>query len=490
MNSQTHEHIQKLSSLGVYLNKSWIDFVKSKDFRSFDDLLNEFLFTDIEQTTEPNYFLIENIQKPQCFITTPMIIQIDEIIDVSLSDKDRLYNNKSQNPTLKMLVNSGGFKTSGIIQDQIQNLDLDIEPGLKILVKSGAYLIYGVLMICEDNTIVLGGSSPKLIEKRDKMAKLQPRNAAFQNIEEVFDVIPDINFGINPSFIFQDFVTKRNAKNSKTILQTPLQMAHQEQVKTEETIQSTQKSKVENPIKHSIILEQNANMPTFRPTKQMKPSNTNQEQPKKTPPTQLHSPNLTTKMDQSVKSNQISITKSDLPVTSNQVSKTKVPPKQTQTSKLQLNLPAAPIQTSISPSIPNTKPEVPEPVHQPTIIELIRLYDMPRSKTESTYLVNAHFKHLSVNNDNSIPKEKKKMCPFIVTLESNINRQKIDISIDPHFLQQLFDLDYIDKLSPEDLAGTARLCEQKIKEIINSPLYVIDKGRGKPSDRFLLAKQT
>ena len=82
------------------------------------------------------------------------------------------------------------------------------------------------------------------------------------------------------------------------------------------------------------------------------------------------------------------------------------------------------------------------------------------------------------------------MCPFIVTLESNINRQKIDISIDPHFLQQLFDLDYIDKLSPEDLAGTARLCEQKIKEIINSPLYVIDKGRGKPSDRFLLAKQT
>ena len=137
-----------------------------------------------------------------------------------------------------------------------------------------------------------------------------------------------------------------------------------------------------------------------------------------------------------------------------------------------------PNNTSNSTSTPN----------QPSNLELWQLYNFPRQKNESLISVKAHVKRLHVNNDPLLTDEKKKLRPFIVTLESDHSHQKLDISIDPLFLELLFNLDYIFNLPPEDLIGTAHVCEKKIKEILKSPLSIIDKGSGKPHDRYLLTK--
>lgn len=453
MNSKTNEYIQKLLSFGVILKDSWIDQIKFGKFQSFEEFFKEFLFTDIEQTTEPDSFLIENFQKPHYCITKPITVQIDEIVDVSISDKERLHINKSQNPTLKALINSGGFRIAGVLHDQVQNLDLDIEPGIKILIKSGAYLNYGVLLIYEDNVVVLGGNSPQLIEKRDQMIKSQFKTSAFQNIEELYDVIPETDFGFNPSYIFHDLISKRNSKTTKTVLQAPLQNIEQPEPKKEEIsetvpkpkIELISKPKIESIIKHSTLSEANSNMPAFKPTKQLKNSNTKH--------------NILPQSNHQLKQNQIQ--------NPNQLQKSNQTPESSISS----------LDQTTDSSTDKSK-----------IYELGQLLYLPRSQSESLRFVNAHIDCLSINNFGTFGREKKKISPFICTLESNTSRQKIKISIDPLFLQLLFNLDYIDNLSQEDLIGTMRICEKKIKDMLSPPLSVIDLGKGRPYDRFLLTK--
>lgn len=492
MNPEAKEYIQKLLSFGVELKDSWIDLVDFENFRSFEDFFHQFLFTDIEQTTEPDSFLLENLEKPQCSITKPITVQIDEIIDVSISDKYHLQNIKSKFPTLKVLINCGGFKIAGVIHDQIQNLDLDADPGVKILIKPGSSLLCGVLMIYNDNSVILGGNSPQLIEQRDQAIQSDSKISGFQNIEELFSVIPEINFGIHPNYEFQDFTAKKNSRNSKIILHAPFQtIEHQEskeekeeilqpipkskeeilrsiqklKIEKEEIFQPIPKPKTESSSRPTIISESTSNMPSFKPIKQSKNSKANTKEMLNTQNqfstklSNLYPLDQTSKRDQSFEQN----------------SSSRYTSKRDQTPKINQDFE----QKSSSNANSTNHHEV---------LDLIQLFNLPVSERETSYSVNAHVKSLSVNKDNSISKEKKKQYPFIVTLENNFNRQKIDISIDPLFLQLLFNLDYIENLPPDDLFGTVRICEKKIKEMLIPPLTIIDKGKGRFTDRFLLTK--
>jgi len=215
------------SKAGVKVSKSWLSacqsFIRSKnlDPNNEDSILYEILHCDLRQViTDTNHDgniqpqhqsspAMETLQRAitasldgNCQSDIPsnssifrLMLQVEEILDVSKNAEARYSYGpaKPSSPSpigpqkgrcLKLLLSDGRLKSStsappmiGVEVKPIADISTHSNAGLKILIKAPLTIRYGVLMLHEGNTIVLGGNVPTLMEIQKKAVQLAEKNS-------------------------------------------------------------------------------------------------------------------------------------------------------------------------------------------------------------------------------------------------------------------------------------------------------------------------
>ncbi|KAH0786662.1 tudor domain-containing protein 3 [Histomonas meleagridis] len=110
-----------------------------------------------------------------------ILIQVDEITDISLNIEERKTFTTSKNGTLKILLNDGQIKFIGISKEPISKINPASAPGIKISLEPPIEVRYGVLFLSDRQITVYGGESPKMIEQRQRI--LDPKYAQRANAQ-------------------------------------------------------------------------------------------------------------------------------------------------------------------------------------------------------------------------------------------------------------------------------------------------------------------
>lgn len=161
---------QDLKLKDANLKKIWFDDVyKSQNPKT---IFNIFLNTDIEQSSEPLDFMNEICTKGivDFEINDRAILQINEVVDVSLPKYLRSRLEVQRKGTLKLLLTDGVNEIIGITKAPIDcQINPASNPGSKILLKPPIIVKYGVMFLSNDNIQYYGGKSPILIQKRKEI---------------------------------------------------------------------------------------------------------------------------------------------------------------------------------------------------------------------------------------------------------------------------------------------------------------------------------
>ena len=157
-----------LVSIGAAPCKEWLARHTNSSLASVID----FLHTDIRETSAPA--LDPAALALPCFrFGKTTLLQVDEIVNITVPLHDRLEL-KNTKGTMKMLVSDGFCSTAAITKDEISEIQPRLVPGVKIMVRQGTEMRFGVILIRKENVEVLGGRSALMSDRRMKMLVYDP----------------------------------------------------------------------------------------------------------------------------------------------------------------------------------------------------------------------------------------------------------------------------------------------------------------------------
>lgn len=179
-----------LRSRGINAKRKWVEETLVSGAKSPEDVLERFLNADIEETTEcgPENQLSMNFMKPQMILEAPVIVQVNEVVDVSLPELERLEMKESSSPTLKLLL-SDGDSIYGIVQRPIPGIKVGCA-GVKVKISAGTIMRYGVFILNEENTLCLGGRSDKIAAAAEEARQWKPIGFR-ERVEEAMSLLPE-----------------------------------------------------------------------------------------------------------------------------------------------------------------------------------------------------------------------------------------------------------------------------------------------------------
>ena len=152
---------------GFYVKDDWIKNFDQTPVEQLDSVKKKFLETNIDKTSEQISDLL-SFSENHRVTKNDYVVQVDEVVDISLQESDRIVFKHSPRGTLKFLLNTGGEHFVAIEKEKIdsKNISVFMQPGSKIKIKAGSDLWYGVLFLNSSNVLFLGGYAPELVEKR------------------------------------------------------------------------------------------------------------------------------------------------------------------------------------------------------------------------------------------------------------------------------------------------------------------------------------
>lgn len=150
---------------GAKLDADWAKIHAGDDAK---DVLNSFLDSDIDETSRQ---VLEEVylMRDSFILDSPTIFQVNEIVDISLPFIDRVNFIENPKGTLKLLLHTKYVDFIGLCDTGVLNLSPLSLPGIKISIAKGSRAKYGVFVLSSDNTTVLGGSSLKVIKRRQEL---------------------------------------------------------------------------------------------------------------------------------------------------------------------------------------------------------------------------------------------------------------------------------------------------------------------------------
>ena len=153
-----------------------------------DFFLNNDLHTTSDPVIDPESFLYEDY-----ILESTILVQIDEIVDISLplsKRKDFIVNNSEKKRTLKFLLSDGHFQFAAISKDYLSAFDPRIIPGVKMKILTGTRAKFGVLFLKSDMIEIIGGQSLELKKIRnsrviyDENKYKNQQNINFENMNQ------------------------------------------------------------------------------------------------------------------------------------------------------------------------------------------------------------------------------------------------------------------------------------------------------------------
>ena len=151
---------------GYMVKDEWLRSQNTSNMNQINYIKRKFLDSSIEQTCEPILAFKPDTSHPKK-TSQYYVVEIVEVVDISLSETDRIHLKRSPRGTLKFLLNAGGQLFIAIEKSKLpEDFNTTITPGTKLEISPNADFIYGVLFLTPDNCRLLGGMNPALIYKR------------------------------------------------------------------------------------------------------------------------------------------------------------------------------------------------------------------------------------------------------------------------------------------------------------------------------------
>ena len=170
-----------LESMFINPKSKWVGMMLEEGVSNKRELFEIFLNTDIRETSELSG-LSMNFMKPKYFLERPVILQVNEVVDVSLRKDRRFKMDERQSPTLKLLL-SDGDRMIGVAQRHIPGIAVGCA-GVKVKIDKGTVMRYGVFVLNEENTEFLGGRSDAIVSLVGEQQQLNSEETEFEtNIE-------------------------------------------------------------------------------------------------------------------------------------------------------------------------------------------------------------------------------------------------------------------------------------------------------------------
>ena len=152
--------IKILEERGIFVNKDWFDTYKDKNI---DDIIDHYVNEDIKNSTTNMFEKNFNI-KQIYFINFDVIVQVNEIVDISQPYEERLSGIEHNKFTYKMMLQHADNKFIGLLNQNIYGINLSTLPGFKILIKRNSVLRYGVIKLSYKNFEFVGGKSDPIVD--------------------------------------------------------------------------------------------------------------------------------------------------------------------------------------------------------------------------------------------------------------------------------------------------------------------------------------
>ena len=158
---------KKFLSEGISVTNNWLSDMFDRGIFDYSEIKNQFLNLNISLTTE-NSSDFEFDCTEHKTTTMKHVVQVDEVVDISLCQYDRIVFKQSSKGTMKFLLNLGGQHFVGIEKERFDSNDINVfmQPGAKILIDEGSDIYFGCLFMSPRNVHFLGGRAGDLIDKR------------------------------------------------------------------------------------------------------------------------------------------------------------------------------------------------------------------------------------------------------------------------------------------------------------------------------------
>jgi hypothetical protein len=184
----------------------WLESLIDSGVDTESQILEKFLECDIESSSEPHEALSMVDRRPTYILEREFILQLDEVVDVSVRERSRLNFESGPRSTFKFMLNNAGLPLIGVVQERIPGISIDTV-GVKLKVSVGTSCHYGVFLLSPGTTTLLGGSSARMVSKREQFIlerRQQREQSSFRhNVEICAHRIPDSFLTVQPELIFK-----------------------------------------------------------------------------------------------------------------------------------------------------------------------------------------------------------------------------------------------------------------------------------------------
>ena len=515
---------QHFRNKGINIKNEYVQHLKEETDYSVDEIFEKFLNTDISETCNSNESLITALQKKEYSLEKSLVVQIDEVVDVSIPRKDRSNNKCSDFPTYKLLINDGGMQMAGVMQTTNTKINSSSTPGIKIEIKEGTLLCYGVFLLHDSNINYHGGSSPNLIKKK---RKTQQRINSFSKMfsKNELKSVPDQIFGIE-SIYHRSIKCSNSDSGAIGFIRTQTPNKEENKIIIEiddsqfsQSNEQTSFNQLNDEINNNDPIVTNNQMPnksrdskpkppSFRPnipSKYSKQASTKISQhpiinTSATPSndsnhktnsvnnsdTKISHPSITKSHDSQYNGDSSIQAKANLQNTFNSENKSSTIDimKSLNISVPIEEMPREPPQ-SLAPNSVQFKlddfdtAQLHGVLYEKKIHSLYELLTLPDYDDGRIIRVNANV--LCVKNESDVN------FPNIAILSGNDDDERLEISIDIEFIQQILCFNIFK--APKELASYMyTTVNDYITSNCKPPLHIFDKGKGNPIERFYLTE--
>ena len=150
---------------GIFVKKSWLEECFQKGMKEMNIIYNHYINTCISKSSEIRQTMFD-FKESKGMINSKFMVQVDEIVDISLDKPKRLEFVQAQNGTKKYFFSCGNVKIIGFENEPISSITPLTKPGTKVTIIPPVTIRYGVMFLSEKNIQVVGGSSDDLELKR------------------------------------------------------------------------------------------------------------------------------------------------------------------------------------------------------------------------------------------------------------------------------------------------------------------------------------